>query len=104
MKTISKRAEKGGEEDPEPEDDQTDEDNNRQEEEEARALLNCLSWAVPLAVLLASLVDLVLVALYQKFFHPWRRILEYVEKDPTYRRITSSEQYQMSKESVTDFI
>ena len=83
------------------------------EEEEARDLLNCLSWAVPLVVLLASLVDLVLVALYQKVFHPWRRILaggeyaegeEYVEKDPTFRRMTSTEHYQMSEESVSDFI
>ena len=60
------------------------------EEEKAKDLLNYLSCVVPLAILLASLVDLVLVALYQKVFHPWRRIFaaeEYVEKDSTYRVI-----------------
>ena len=66
-----------------------------------------MSWVAPLLLLLTSLVDLVLVVLYQKCFHPWRRILagkEYVEgeeKDPTYRRMTSTEQYQMTKESVS---
>ena len=74
------------------------------EEEKAKDLLNYLSWGVPLAILLASLVDLVLVALYQKVFHPWKRVFAaevYVEKGPTYRRMSSTEQYQMSKESVS---
>ena len=61
-----------------------------------------------LATLLASIVDLVLVVLYQMVFHPWRRILTEVvssEKNPTYRRTTSteqSEQYQMSEERMSD--
>ena len=78
------------------------------EEKKAKDLLNNLSWVAPLATLLASVVDLVLVVLYQMVFHPWRRILtEEVssEKNPTYRRKTSteqSEQYQMSEERVSD--
>ena len=83
------------------------------EEEKARDLLNYLCWVAPLVILLASLLDLLLVTVYQKCFHPWRRILaggefvegeENVEKDPTYRRMSSAEQYQMAKESTTDFI
>ena len=78
------------------------------EEKKAKDLLNNLSWVAPLATLLASVVDLVLVVLYQMVFHPWRRILTEVvssEKNPTYRRTTSteqSEQYQMSEERVSD--
>ena len=69
------------------------------EEEKAKDLLNYLSWVAPLATLLASLADLALIFLYQKCFHPWRRILaaeEFVEQVPTYRRTTSAEQYPMS--------
>ena len=69
------------------------------EEEKAKDLLNYLSWVAPLVTLLASLVDLALIFLYQKCFHPWRRILaaeEFVEKEPTYRRTTSAEQYTMT--------
>ena len=83
------------------------------EEEKARDLLSYLRWVAPLVILLASLVDLVLVTLYQKCFHPWRRILaggdfvegeESVEKNPIFRRMSSAEQYQMAKESTSDFI
>ena len=70
-------------------------------------MLNYLSWAAPLGTLVASLVDLILVGLYQKNFHPWGRLLageEHVERDPTYRRITSAEQYQMAKRRSSDSI
>ena len=69
------------------------------EEEKAKDLLNYLSWMAPLVALLASLADLVLIVVYQKYLHPWRRILieeEFVEQVPTYRRTTSVEQYPMS--------
>ena len=58
----------------------------------------------PLVVFLASLADLALVVLYQKFFHPWRRILageDTVEKVPNYRRVSSAEQYQMTKKNIS---
>ena len=41
-----------------------------QKEERAKDLLNQLSWVAPVAVVMASLVDLVLIVLYQRFFHP----------------------------------
>ena len=74
------------------------------EEEKAKDLLNYLSWAAPLGTLVASLVDLILVGLYQKNFHPWGRLLAGEERDPTYRRITSAEQYQMAKRRSCDSI
>ena len=45
------------------------------EEEKAKEVLDYLSWVAPLVMFLASLADLGLVFLYQKFFHPWKRIL-----------------------------
>ena len=50
-----------------------------QKEERAKDLLNKLSWVAPVAVVMASLVDLVLIVLYQRFFHPWKRILATTE-------------------------
>ena len=46
-----------------------------EKEEEAVALLTKLEWVMPLAIHLASLFDVFLALVYQKFFHPWRRIL-----------------------------
>ena len=46
--------------------------------EAAYTLLPLLRWALPLAVLLATLLDLLLVWLYISFGHPWSEIL--VEK------------------------
>ena len=46
-----------------------------EKEEEAVALLTELEWVMPLAIHLASLFDVSLALVYQKFFHPWRRIL-----------------------------
>ena len=78
-------------------------------------MLDYLSWVAPLVTFLASIADLGLVVLYQKSFHPWRRILvdagegegkeehELEVKNPTFRRMTSSEQNQVAKrESVSD--
>ena len=45
------------------------------EEEEAASMLFTLSWVLPVIVAISALVDLLLVFAYQKFFHPWRRIL-----------------------------
>ena len=45
------------------------------EETEALELLTLLSWAMPLMVYSTSLLDTLLMVLYQKWLHPWRRIL-----------------------------
>ena len=45
------------------------------EEEAAYSLLSLLRWALPLAVVLATLLDLLLVWLYMRFGHPWSQIL-----------------------------
>ena len=37
--------------------------------------LTLLSWAMPLMVFSTSLLDTLLMVLYQKWLHPWRRIL-----------------------------
>ena len=37
--------------------------------------LPLLSWAMPLMVFSTSLLDTLLMVLYQKWLHPWRRIL-----------------------------
>ena len=48
--------------------------------EEYRALerLALISWAIPVGVVVSSMLDLVFVIGFQKWLHPWRRIL--VEK------------------------
>ena len=48
--------------------------------EEYRALerLALISWAIPVGVVVSSMLDLVFVIVFQKWLHPWRRIL--VEK------------------------
>ena len=48
------------------------------EEESAVNLLFTLSWVMPVLVVTSSLIDLIMVFLYQKFLHPWRRILQEV--------------------------
>ena len=48
------------------------------EEESAVSLLLTLSWVMPVLVVISSLFDLVMVFLYQKLLHPWRRILQKV--------------------------
>ena len=45
------------------------------EETEALELLTLLSWAMPLMVYSTSLLDTLMMVLYQKWLHPWRRIL-----------------------------
>ena len=46
-----------------------------EKEEEAVSLLTMLEWMMPLVIHLTSLVDVFLALIYQKYFHPWRRIL-----------------------------
>ena len=46
------------------------------EEEEAASLLFTLSWVLPVIIAISALVDILLIFVYQKFFHPWRRILD----------------------------
>ena len=50
------------------------------EEESAVSLLLTLSWVMPVLVVISSLIDLIMVFLYQRFFHPWRRILQKVRE------------------------
>ena len=45
------------------------------EETEALELLTFLSWAMPLMVYSTSFLDTLMMVLYQKWLHPWRRIL-----------------------------
>ena len=45
------------------------------EETEALELLTLLSWAMPLMVYSTSFIDTLMMVLYQKWLHPWRRIL-----------------------------
>ena len=44
-------------------------------EADALDLLTLLSWKMPLMVFSASLLDILLMVLYQKWLHPWRMIL-----------------------------
>ena len=37
--------------------------------------LASISWVLPLAIVASSLVDLFMVVAFQKWFHPWRRII-----------------------------
>ena len=37
--------------------------------------LALISWALPLAVVFSSLIDLFMVVAFQKWLHPWRRII-----------------------------
>ena len=46
-----------------------------EKEEEAVSLLTMLEWLMPLVIHITSLVDVFLALGYQKYFHPWRRIL-----------------------------
>ena len=45
------------------------------EETEALELLTLFSWAMPLMVYSTSLLDTLVMVIYQKWLHPWRRIL-----------------------------
>ena len=38
-------------------------------------MFTLLSWAMPLMVFSTSILDTLLMLLYQKLLHPWRRIL-----------------------------
>ena len=50
------------------------------EEEKALALLTKLSWTMPLMVYSTTLLDTLLMVVYQRWFHPWRRIIAKVER------------------------
>ena len=45
-------------------------------EDEAYELLNNLSVSLPFVVMVTSLLDALLVAVYLKWLHPWRVILQ----------------------------
>ena len=46
-----------------------------EEEADALDLLTLLSWKMPLTVFSTSVLDALLMVLYQKWLHPWRMIL-----------------------------
>merc|ERR1719458_1021158 len=52
------------------------------EETEALELLVMLSWAMPLMVVSTSFLDTLLMVLYQKWLHPWRKILAKEKETP----------------------
>jgi len=45
------------------------------QETEALDRLAFISWALPVAIVVTSLIDLFMVIAFQKWFHPWRRII-----------------------------
>ena len=46
------------------------------EETEALEFFAYIYWVLPLAIVVTSLIDLFMVIAFQKWFHPWRRIIE----------------------------
>ena len=48
-----------------------------EKEEQAISLLMNLVWVMPVVVHAGSLLDVILTILFQKYFHPWRRILKF---------------------------
>ena len=49
------------------------------EEDQAYLLVTTLSWIFPLVIVIASVVDMLLVIIYMRFAHPWKRILFHEE-------------------------
>ena len=49
------------------------------EEDSAYELLNSLSLSLPFIVMVTSVLDALLAAVYLKWFHPWRIILQEVK-------------------------
>ena len=45
------------------------------EEEQAYEKISMLSWLLPLTVVIGSLIDTILVAVFMKLAHPWKDIL-----------------------------
>ena len=62
------------------------------EEYQALDKLALISWALPLACLASSLVDLVLVVAFQKWLHPWNNkiLAESKENNPEKSRETTN--------------
>ena len=48
------------------------------EEDEAYELLNSLRMSLPFVVMITSLFDALLAAVYLKWFHPWKILLQEV--------------------------
>ena len=51
------------------------------QEKDAVKNLATISWAFPLAIVASSLLDLFMVIAFQKWFHPWRRIIAQPEAE-----------------------
>ena len=45
------------------------------EEEQAYDRISMLSWLLPLAAIIGSLIDTILVVVFMKLAHPWKDIL-----------------------------
>ena len=46
------------------------------EEDQAFQFVTKLSWAIPLTLLIGSILDAFFVVIFMKFAHPWKGILE----------------------------
>ena len=55
------------------------------EEDEAYELLNSLSMSLPFVVMVTCVLDTLLAAVYLKWLHPWRIILQEVSSEFEFR-------------------
>merc|ERR1712126_121584 len=62
------------------------------EEEDAFLLVSWLSWFLPVALVIFSLIDIALIWAYIKFFHPWREIPQTKEIAKVNDRMCENEQ------------
>merc|ERR1712226_754063 len=69
------------------------------QEDEAFLLVIRLSWVLPLALIVFSLVDVLLIWSYIKFFHPWREILQFEEPDIDVKETKGEEKEEETEEA-----
>ena len=75
------------------------------EEDQAYLLVTTLSWILPLAIIIASVVDMLLVIIYMRFAHPWKGILfwedviEYEEEEEIVVKEEQENAPKVSRES-----
>ena len=71
------------------------------EEEQAYKKISMLFWLLPLTVVIGSLIDTILVAVFMKLAHPWKDILfGQMEKTEETQPIESDIQDMQSKNQV----
>ena len=57
------------------------------EEDEAYELLNSLSQSLPFVIMITAVFEALLTAVYLKWFHPWKILLQEVSSFYSYFRI-----------------